>query len=140
MRSLLSSTVYIFLVAGLFCNSAISQKCEYNSDGVRSVPFDWSVIQFRGQTVRSIRGNVVDLNLDRVNEVTVVLWRVERHHKVYIGTVVTGDDGYFCFGSQRDGKYEIEAGRSGFQKTTVPIRSSSKSPRESIEIPMEVGY
>ncbi|HMT08578.1 MAG TPA: carboxypeptidase-like regulatory domain-containing protein [Pyrinomonadaceae bacterium] len=137
--------LFLILILSLLAggSSYISaQSCKFDRNGRTNSLGGHILVEKLGSKVRFLSGTVTAPNGEVIPLVDVVLKRLNRSKKVYIGTAETNSNGYFCFGALEPGHYILETGAPGFNPLWMHIRvvsSKSRVKRKWVRLTLDLG-
>lgn len=133
---------FVILSLILYCSILTNaQNCKYDRNGLKDIPTYNQVVSYVGVNVRSIQGKVVDWKGAIIAKSIVSLHRKTQNGLNFIGFLVVGKDGRFCFKNMPNGKYVIKAGLEGFNRTEIEFNLNSKNQKakNKFDITLELG-
>ena len=141
MENKLRITFLIFFLCGFLAISSEAQNCKYDNNGVREIPTYNQVVSLVGINVKMVKGKVIDWRGKVVPKSIVSLHKKTKKGLVFVGSIVVGEDGKYCFKNIPNGKYVIKGGFDGFNRTEVEfnLNPRNRKAKKQLDITLEVG-
>ncbi|MEK7722881.1 MAG: hypothetical protein AAB336_00905 [Acidobacteriota bacterium] len=131
-------TLFFLLSFSILVNA---QNCKYEKNKIREIPTYNQVVSLVGINLRMIQGKIVNWQGDIISKSIVSLHKKTKKGLLFVGSLVVGRDGIYCFKNIPNGNYILKAGFNGFNRTEVEFNLNSRNLKamRKLDIALELG-
>ena len=135
--------VWSLIFVTVFFSAIISaQNCKFDKNGIEEPPYVWMKNQLPSETIRQIKGRIVDVNDEPIAGAVISVFQLNSDGRKFIGSNESNENGEYCFEDLKKGKYSLKVGKHNFQLYEIEINLEPKNKQadKNLDFTLDIGY